>query len=132
METARLRGDRMERVRSDACWLCGRNGAGDPLDEHHIFGGANRGLSERFGLTVPLCHSRCHIFGPDAAHRNAETAQKLHEYGQRKAMEEQGWTRDAFRMIFGKNYIDEDAPTKQMMMPTGTDGFRITSLEMPF
>ena len=36
------------------CWLCGRNGADDPLDVHHIFGGANRKLSDRFGLTVYL------------------------------------------------------------------------------
>ena len=32
-----------------ACWLCGRNGASDPLDAHHIFGGANRKLSEKYG-----------------------------------------------------------------------------------
>ena len=90
------------------CWLCGRNGAADPLDEHHIFGGPNRKLSDRFGLTVYLCHHDCHIFGEDAVHQNAETARRLHEYGQRKAMEEQGWTVDQFRMVFGKNYLDED------------------------
>ena len=59
------------------CWLCGRNGAEDPLDVHHIFGGANRKLSDRFGLTVYLCHERCHIFGPEAAHRSGETAERL-------------------------------------------------------
>ena len=89
------------------CWLCGRNGAADPLDEHHIFGGPNRKLSDRFGLTVYLCHHDCHIFGEDAVHQNAETARRLHEYGQRKAMEEQGWTVDQFRMVFGKNYLDD-------------------------
>lgn len=31
--------------------------------------------------------------------------QKLHEYGQKKAMEEQGWTVDEFRQVFGKNYL---------------------------
>lgn len=90
------------------CWLCGRNGAADPLDEHHIFGGPNRKLSDRFGLTVYLCHHDCHIFGEKAVHRDPETAQRLHEYGQRKAMEEQGWTPEQFRMVFGKNYLDED------------------------
>ena len=89
------------------CWLCGRNGAADPLDEHHIFCGPNRKLSDRFGLTVYLCHHDCHIFGEHAVHQNAETAQRLHEYGQRKAMEEQGWTVDQFRMVFGKNYLDD-------------------------
>jgi hypothetical protein len=88
------------------CWLCGRNGADDPLDVHHIFGGANRKLSDKFGLTVYLCHERCHIFGPEAAHRSGETAERLHRYGQEKAMREQGWNREQFRMVFGKNYLD--------------------------
>ena len=75
---------------------------------HHIFGGANRKLSDRFGLTVYLCHERCHIFGSEAAHRSGETAERLHRYGQEKAMREQGWNREQFRMVFGKNYLDEE------------------------
>lgn len=87
------------------CFLCGRNGSIDPLDRHHLFGGSNRKKSEKYGLVVDLCHSSCHIFGQKAVHNNAETMQKLHEYGQRKAMEENGWTIDDFRREFGKNYI---------------------------
>ena len=87
------------------CWLCGRNGNGDPLDRHHIFGGANRKKSERYGLVVYLCHFRCHEDGEFAAHRNAETMQLLHEYGQRKAMHENGWSIDDFIREFGKNYL---------------------------
>ena len=45
--------------RERECFLCGRNGADDPLDKHHIFGGAYRKKSERYGLTVYLCHDRC-------------------------------------------------------------------------
>lgn len=37
------------------CWLCGRNGNGDPLECHHIFGGAMRKKSEKYGLKVYLC-----------------------------------------------------------------------------
>ena len=88
-----------------ACWLCGKNGSTQPLDRHHIFGGANRKKSEKYGLTVDLCHNTCHLFGPDAAHNNADTARELHEYGQKKAMDEQGWTREDFIREFGKNYI---------------------------
>lgn len=88
------------------CWLCGRNGNGDPLDKHHIFGGGNRKKSEQYGLYVLLCHSRCHENGPEAVHRNPATARRLHEYGQRRAMEEQGWTAEDFRLEFGRNYID--------------------------
>ena len=87
------------------CWLCGSTGRSEPLDRHHIFGGSNRKKSERYGLVVDLCHNKCHIFGKNAVHNNAETMQELHEYGQRKAMAEQGWTVDDFRREFGKNYI---------------------------
>ena len=87
------------------CWRCGATGGADPLDRHHIFGGSNRKKSEKYGLVVDLCHHRCHIFGKEAVHQNAETMQKLHEYGQQKAMYEQGWTIDEFRAVFGKSYI---------------------------
>lgn len=87
------------------CFLCGRNGCGDPLDKHHIFGGAFRKKSEKYGLTVDLCHCRCHENGKEAVHRNADTMQQLHEYGQRKVMEEQNWTTDDFIREFGRNYI---------------------------
>ena len=91
------------------CWLCGKNGACDPLDTHHIFEGvSNKKWSEALGLTVDLCHNECHIFGRKAAHNCRETAEKLHRYGQRKAMIEQGWTVEEFRLAFGRNYLDED------------------------
>lgn len=90
------------------CFICGRNGAADPLDKHHIFGGGLRSKSERYGLTVDLCHHRCHQFGPDAVHQNAEVRDELHKYGQRKAMHEQGWTVQEFIYEFGRNYLSED------------------------
>lgn len=93
---------------SEYCWLCGRNGSEDPLDRHHIFPGAdNRPLSEKYGLVVYLCHERCHIFGKDAVHHNARTMLELQQYGQRKAMDEQGWTVEEFRAVFGKNYLED-------------------------
>lgn len=87
------------------CWLCGRNGSGDPLDKHHIFGGPYRKKSERYGLYVHLCHNRCHIFGEQSAHQNKNTMLLLHQYGQRKAMDENGWDTEDFIREFGKNYI---------------------------
>lgn len=87
------------------CFLCGANGNGDPLERHHIFGGANRKLSEKYGLVVYLCGNKCHRNGDYAAHRNADTAKVLHRYGQEKAMREQGWTAEQFRDVFGKNYL---------------------------
>lgn len=84
------------------CFLCGRYGL---LETHHIFGGANRRKSEKFGLKVGLCGD-CHRNSRRAAHRCAATARMLHEYGQRKYMQEQQATIDDFIVAFGKNYLD--------------------------
>lgn len=88
------------------CWLCGRNGMAEPLDKHHIFGGANRRKSERLGLVVYLCHGSCHLNGARAVHNCRATMDALHEYGQRLAMQTQGWTREEFVAEFGKNYLE--------------------------
>lgn len=95
------------------CWLCGRTGGGDPLDKHHIFGGTNRKKSEKYGLTVYLCHGRCHLYGERAAHNCRETMEELHRRGQEKAMREQGWTRDEFREVFGRNYLEEEPEAEE-------------------
>ncbi len=87
----------------ECCWICGR--AGD-TDVHHIFGGANRKWSEKYGLTVHLCRN-CH--------------RKVHDYvdglmsGLHKAGEQvyidqyfEGDTEagiESFRKVFGKNYL---------------------------
>ena len=89
------------------CRLCGRNGNGDPLDKHHVFGGANRKLSEKYGAVVYLCHNRCHENGPEAVHRNAESKRRLQAETQERLMEENGWTVEDFRGVFGRNYLDE-------------------------
>lgn len=106
------------------CWLCGKNGADEPLDHHHIFGGANRRKSEELGLVVDLCHGSCHIFGERAAHRCRETAQALHEYGQRMAMERMGWSTADFVREFGRNYLEESANAEaaasgEALIPSG-------------
>lgn len=88
------------------CFLCGRNGNGDPLERHHIFQNAYRNKSEKYGLVVLLCGERCHRLGRYAVHQNGEVMDYLHKYGQRKAMLEQGWDRKTFTEIFGQNYLD--------------------------
>lgn len=90
-----------------SCWLCGRNGNADPLDRHHIFGGAYRSKSEKYGLVVDLCHESCHIFGRNAVHHNAETMRMLRRWGQEKAMRENNWTTADFIREFGKDYLEE-------------------------
>ena len=90
------------------CFLCGRNGSVDPLDRHHIFGGAYRKKSEKYGLYVDLCHHDCHIFGPGAVHQNQDAMRLLKMYGQKRAMLEQGWSVEEFIKEFGKSYIEEE------------------------
>ena len=82
---------------SEFCFLCGRRAT----EVHHIYGGANRGLSEKYGLTVPLCHA-CHNEPPHGAHHNKETADMLKAIGQVRF--EQEYPNLDFREIFGKNY----------------------------
>ena len=83
------------------CFLCHQY---CDTEKHHIFGGALRKKSEKYKLTVQLC-PYCHRDNKEGVHNNREKMQALHEYGQRKAMEEQGWTIEDFIASFYKNYI---------------------------
>lgn len=77
----------------------------EPLDCHHVFGGALRNKSEKYGLKVYLHHSKCHIFGEDSVHRNAKVDRAIKKIAQKKAMRKYGWTTEEFIEIFGKNYL---------------------------
>ena len=85
------------------CFLCGR---WTQLEKHHIFGGALRKKSERYGLTVYLCHT-CHNEPPNGIHHSAQAMQALHEYGERKWIAEHNATIEDFRREFYKNYLEE-------------------------
>lgn len=86
------------------CFLSGEFGI---VERHHIFGGALRSKSERYGLVVELS-PRMHREGPKAAHRCGDTAATLKKYGQAKCMIEQDWTPERWLLEFGKNWLDED------------------------
>lgn len=47
------------------CFLCGKAGW---LEEHHVFSGALREKSERYGLKIGLCGETCHRNGKRAVH----------------------------------------------------------------
>ena len=83
------------------CYLCGKV---RHLERHHIFGGANRSLSERYGLVVDLCHY-CHNEPPDGVHFNPDRIQLLHELGEQKYLDETGDTVEGFIAKFGTNYL---------------------------
>lgn len=82
------------------CYLSGRS---DNLEEHHVYGGINRKLSEKYGLKVMLTRE-LHT-GMDGVHNNRELSDKLKADIQKIAMEHYDWTVEEFRLIFGKSYI---------------------------
>lgn len=93
-----LQGDR------SYCYLCNRNGKGDPLEKHHIFGGsANRKKSEQYGLYVYLCGAGCHREGPVSVHKCRLTDLRLKIEAQ-KAFE-RTHTREEFLQEFGKSVL---------------------------
>lgn len=89
------------------CCLCGKPARpDDPLDKHHVFGGARRALSEEDGLVVLLHHYSCHECGPKAVHRCAKTAERLKRAAERAWLAyEEGRTVEDFRRRYGRNYL---------------------------
>lgn len=85
----------------DICFICGGYGA---TETHHIFGGAYRSKSERYGLKVRLHHD-CHNEPPNGVHHNKEVMDELHRIGQMAIMEQEGWDISWFISEFGKNYL---------------------------
>lgn len=116
------------------CFLCGRNGTDEPLETHHIFNGTGlRKKSERYGLTVRLCSQRCHNGGKNSVHKNQDVDLQVKQYGQRIAMEENGWSVEDFIREFGKNYLEEDEEPEVQSAGTGTFGwFALTDGELPY
>lgn len=87
----------------DYCFWCGRRD--EPLDRHHVFFGNDKKASEKYGLTVYLCHSRCHIFGRGAVHQNREVDLAIKKQVQRRAMKEYDWNFDDWLERFSRNYL---------------------------
>ena len=85
------------------CIECGRDG----INKHEIFyGTANRKLSIKYGLVIPLCQEQHHDqYNSRGIHFDKGLCDKWHIIGQKKAMEFYKWTIEDFIKIFGKSYI---------------------------
>lgn len=83
----------------DNCFVCG-----SPYTEvHHcIYGNANRKLSDKYGLIVPLCHE--HHRGQTGVHFNRDFDISLKKLAQEK-FEAKFGARNEFIKVFGKSYI---------------------------
>ena len=85
------------------CYICGRWAM---TERHHVFNGALRRKSEKYGCVVDLCHW-CHNEPPYGVHFNQELDNRLKATYQRKVMAENGWDRQKFIQEFGRSYINE-------------------------
>lgn len=72
------------------------------LESHHIFGGANRCKSEKYGLKVWLCHY-CHNEPPNGVHHNRRFADELYKIGQQTFNEY--YPDKDFISEFGRNFL---------------------------
>lgn len=81
------------------CYFCGKL---TNLERHHVFGGvANRPISEKYGLTVWLCHN-CHT-GQDGAQYDKMLNLRLKQDSQFSF--ERNHTRSEWMKLIGKNYL---------------------------
>jgi hypothetical protein len=78
----------------------------DVVQEHHIYNGPNRRISEAEGLKVYLC-LRHHTDGPEAVHNNHKNMRFLQREGQQTY--EKTHSRQEFMELIGRNYLDEPA-----------------------
>ena len=81
------------------CFMCGSTKF---LELHHIFNGADRKKSTKYGLVVFLCHN-CHNEPPNGVHYNRQNMDKLREIGQKAFIE--NYPELDFMKIFHRNYI---------------------------
>lgn len=83
------------------CHICHRYGY---VERHHVFGGPNRKLSEKYDIVYTLCPD-CHRNGQHAVHRDWKANLALKREGEVKWMEDTGLGVQDFIKVFGKNYL---------------------------
>jgi hypothetical protein len=80
------------------CFVCGRM---TDLECHHILGGPNRKWSEKYKLTVMLCHE--HHTGPNGAQYDRKLNNSLKRLAQ--IAFEARYSHDEWMKVFRKNYL---------------------------
>ena len=84
----------------EQCYICKRYGQ---IEWHHVFGGANRINSTKYGLVVPLCHN-CHNEPPIGVHFNK--GQRLRLQAKTQRIFESIESHEKFMKEFGRDYIE--------------------------
>ena len=81
------------------CYVCGTT---FDLARHHLYFGANRKKSEKYGLWVYLC-GRHHNMSGEGVHYNIALNLELKRLGQKKF--EELYSHEEFVRQFGKSYL---------------------------
>ena len=74
------------------------------LHKHHIYGGANRSKSEKYGCWCYLCATH-HNMSDQGVHFNRDTDLKLKQYCEEQWLKKYDKTTDDFIREFGRNYL---------------------------
>lgn len=100
-----IRGNEMQTVLQveKECWFCQTTLY---LEDHHIFGGPRRKISEKYGLKVWLCHKHHTGSSTESVHRNYLFSLNLKEIAQRYWENNNLGTRQQFVNKFGRNYLE--------------------------
>lgn len=88
------------------CYYTGRT---DHTEVHHIYPGPCRSASTRYGYVLPL-HASIHpngAFCTLSPERRRYIDLQMRQMAQRHFEREHG-TREQFRQIFGRNYLEDD------------------------
>ena len=104
-DLSKLERNRFSIITSDLehCYLCEIEHKKKATNKHEAFyGTADRKLSMKYGLVVPLCDQH-HTIGNLAVHNNYFTDIKLKQIAQKKFEEKYG--HEEFMKIFKKNYL---------------------------
>ena len=80
------------------------------IEEHHIFGGPYRKLSEHYGLKAHLCIYH-HTSGSEAVHNNRTWDLRMKQIGQ-KAFEER-YSHGEWMQVFGRDYLGEGESSRE-------------------
>ena len=81
--------------REGRCYVCDTT---EGVEVHHIFGAADRPISDREGLFIHLCRKH-----HEETHRDAKLMQTLHEVGQEQW--ERTHSREEFIKTFRQSYL---------------------------
>lgn len=90
----------------NTCYLCLKDGDRSQkrgLEEHHVFGGPLRAISEAHGFKVRLCKAH-HTASAEAAHNNQDNMRLIQSDCQQEW--EKSHTHEEWMKLMGRNYID--------------------------